>query len=129
MRKLIVTTVVALGLACFFVVYCAAHGQAERKSRLIGARSVLRRAYDDYLREGVLPSRNGTWEILPYTNQVVVAGRKIQLALATTPWRDWSGEFFAMSSTKEILWLSCTNGRAVVVSEPSYAVPLWKNGY
>ncbi len=129
MWKRILVLAVAVGLVGWVLLYCAAHGQAGRRARLIGAQNVLRQAYDEYQKTGTLPTHNGTWLIVPYTNQVMLAGRRIQLAVATTPWEDWSGEIFAVTPMGEIVWLSSTNGTAVLVSDPQYSVPLWKDGY
>jgi hypothetical protein len=75
MWKRILILVVAVGCVGWFLVYCAAHAQAERKSRLIGARNVLGQAYEEYARTGNLPSRNGSWKIMVCTNDVRVSGR------------------------------------------------------
>ena len=96
--KRVFTLVVLFVFMGWFVVYCAAHGQAERKSRLINARNVLQQAYVEYVKAGNLPARNGSWAILPYTNQVVVAGRRINWSLLPPHGTSWNGEVFAIHS-------------------------------
>jgi hypothetical protein len=128
-RKGMATTVIGFGFLGWFFVYCAAHAQAERKSRLIGARSVLRQAYDEYIRTGILPSRNGSWSIIAYTNDVVVSGRRIQMAAATSLADiDPSWGSFAIAPSGELVWLR-SDRAPVVVSASDYTVPLWSDGY
>ena len=129
MWKRILISVVAVGVVGWFLVYCAAHGQAERKSRLISARNVLRQAYDEYARTGDLPARNGSWKIMAYTNQVVVSGRTIQMAAATSlADGDPSWGLFAITPTGELVWLRADR-KPVLVSAPQYSVPLWSDSY
>ncbi len=129
MRKRVLISAVTVGLVGWFLLYCAAHGQAERKSRLVGAGSVLRQAYDEYVKTGTLPSRNGTWTIVAYTNQILVSGRTIQLAAATClADGDPSLGLFAIAPTGELVWLRADR-KPVLVSSSQYRVPLWRDGY
>ena len=129
MWKRIFISAVVVAFLGWFLVYVVAHGQAERKSRLIGARNVLRQAYDDYIKTGILPSRNGSWSIIAYTNDVLVSGRRIQMAAATSlADGDPSWGSFAIAPTGELVWLR-SDRAPVVVSAPDYTVPLWSDGY
>jgi len=106
-----------------------AHGQAERKSRLISARNVLRQAYDEYIETGILPSRNGSWSISAYTNDVIVSGRRIRMTAVTRLADDdpsWGS--FAIAQTGELVWLT-SDREPVLLSAPDYTVPLWRDGY
>jgi len=129
MRKRVLIVLIGAGFLAWSLVYCAAHGRAERKSRLIGAQSVLRQAYDEYVKTGALPSRNGSWTIMAYTNQVLVSGRTIQLAAATfLADGDPSWGSFAVAPAGELVWLRADH-KPVLVSAPHYTVPLWIGGY
>jgi|ERR1043165_2951280 hypothetical protein len=129
MWKRILISAVAVGVVGWFLIYVVAHGQAERKSRLVGARTALRQAYDEYVRTGALPSRNGSWNIIAYTNDVVVSGRRIRMAAAINlADSDPSWGLFAIAPTGELVWLR-SDWKPVLVSAADYSVPFWSDGY
>jgi hypothetical protein len=129
MRKRILILVVAVGFVGWFLIYATAHGQAERKSRLIAAQSILRQACEEYVKTGDLPAKNGSWKIMAFTNEVLISGRRIRMVAATTlPNGDPSWGFFAIAATGELVWLRADR-KAVLVSAPNYAVPFWSDGY
>jgi hypothetical protein len=128
MRKRLVIIGVLLSLLGFLFLYVLAHGQADRTSELINSRSVLRQAYDEYEATGRLPPSNGSWQIFPYTNELRVGTRALQPAAATTLPGAPSAGLFVITTTHELIYLS-SNRNPVLLSDPSYRVPFWRNGY
>lgn len=128
-KRVLIVVIVCIAIGFAGVVLLAiGHGQAARKAHLIMARDVLRAAHAEYERTGILSPRNGSWAIRTYTNEVQISGHQLRLSIVTYLDQNASEGVFAMATTGEIVWL-VTNRSPVIVSDPSYRVPLWRAGY